>query len=72
MRGGRRVPISAIAAMTRSTRKRLYEIIMPVLASADMAELQTPAARALEARRLKFRHSGRYSDEPNRWKIIET
>jgi hypothetical protein len=66
------VPITAISATTRIDCKRLYEIIMPVPASADVAELLTPVVRAFEAGQFKFRRSGRYSDDPNRWNIIET
>jgi len=32
----------------------------------------TPLIRDIERGRIKFRRTGRYGGEPNRWEIVET
>src|SRR5262249_17469065 len=72
MRGLRRVPITAISAMTGIDRKYLYAIIMGAPVSADYCDrlTMTSLIRQIEAGQIKLRRSGRYSDGANRRGIV--
>jgi len=70
-RSAKRVPLAAVAAMCGVSRQALYKA-RDGRVSAEMAELLTPLIRDIERGRIKFRRTGRYGDEPNRWEIVET
>jgi hypothetical protein len=62
-----RVPIASIDAMSGSSRKHLYAIILAAKASADVAEALTPLIRQIESGKIAFRRSRPRSDKPDQW-----